>query len=71
MDPLNLLDSKAVCYTAVGICNLLYKILSVGGEGGSREQILFEIQISGSWPEVVHFLSSQPVVLNLPNAVTL
>jgi hypothetical protein len=65
VDPLNLLDSKAICYTAVGVCNLLYKIFNVVDKGESREQILFEIQISGLCPKVAYSLSSQAMVLNL------
>lgn len=61
VDPLNLLNSGAICYTAAGVCNL-HKIFNLGDDRERREQMLFEIQISGLWPKVAHSLSSMPVV---------
>lgn len=55
VDPLNLLNSGAICCTAEGVCNP-DKILNVHGDGESREQMLFEIQTSGSQPTVAHSL---------------
>lgn len=55
VDPLNLLNSGAICCTAEGVCNP-DKILNVPGKGEFREQLLFKIHISGSQPKVAHSL---------------
>lgn len=69
VDPLNLLNSGAICCTAEGVCNP-DKILNVHGDGESREQMLYALR-DPNLRITAHSctLSPRPVVLDLPDAV--